>query len=258
MELACAIFSSQAETDHWEMDAHEHECYEVSVLENGQGTFRVEDRSWTIEKGSVVMIAPGLRHHYQGSAGMRFCVLQFADSGTKTEPLFLSLARDENVTVLRLSPYDLAEYETLFCLFLRLAVSTAEDSDSHVRAWIDLLLRHLGRATKNNQTVSLSQTAEYISLHLSTTLSVSELAQTTGMSVSTFRAAFRKAYGSSPKQYQRIKRIEETKRLLRSSDLTMAQITDRLGLQDQHYFSNWFAQAEGISPSRWRIIERSR
>jgi AraC-like DNA-binding protein len=47
-------------------------------------------------------------------------------------------------------------------------------------------------------------------------------------------------------------RISNSVRLLRETDLTIAEIATRTGFSDQSYFDRRFRQALGKSPREWR------
>jgi AraC-like DNA-binding protein len=52
--------------------------------------------------------------------------------------------------------------------------------------------------------------------------------------------------------YQIDEKMRAAKTILRRSNLTVAEIAERLGYCDQHYFSNQFKKKCGISPSEYR------
>jgi transcriptional regulator GlxA family with amidase domain len=47
-------------------------------------------------------------------------------------------------------------------------------------------------------------------------------------------------------------RLEEAKRLLRGSSLTVAEIASRTGYCNPAYLVNVFRDATGLSPKKWR------
>ena len=67
---------------------------------------------------------------------------------------------------------------------------------------------------------------------------------------------FRKHLGVSPLEYRNRLRIEEAKRHLAHSTLSMKEIAERLGYRNALYFSTAFRKRTGVSPSLYR--KRSR
>lgn len=63
---------------------------------------------------------------------------------------------------------------------------------------------------------------------------------------------FREKYGVSPKHYLMEKKIERAERMLRESDLPVAEIAQLLGFEDQHSFSRMFRKYRGFPPTAAR------
>lgn len=83
-------------------------------------------------------------------------------------------------------------------------------------------------------------------------VSVRVMARRAGLHERTFLRRFRKATGEAPLEYLQKLRIEEAKRLLRSSDTDLAAITGEVGYQDLSSFRRLFAQHVGMSPTVYR------
>ncbi|HKD48550.1 MAG TPA: AraC family transcriptional regulator [Rhizomicrobium sp.] len=84
---------------------------------------------------------------------------------------------------------------------------------------------------------------------------VEELAALAGLSQPHFFRRFRKATGSSPLDWLRRERINEAKRRLSQSRMTIRAIAEELGYGDQFYFSRDFKKLVGLSPRHYRRQE---
>lgn len=82
--------------------------------------------------------------------------------------------------------------------------------------------------------------------------SVATVAKEAGMSLDTFRRAFRAATGEPPARFQRRERLAMGANLLRRRELTLRQIAGMLGFCDEFHFSKAFKGQLGVSPSRFR------
>jgi AraC family transcriptional regulator of arabinose operon len=69
---------------------------------------------------------------------------------------------------------------------------------------------------------------------------------------------FRSRYDTTITGYLSKIRINEAKRLLRFSDLTIEEIGAKIGIADPNYLSRLFSKIEGISPSEYRKTWRSK
>ena len=87
-------------------------------------------------------------------------------------------------------------------------------------------------------------------------LTVEELAQMAAMSVSSFHRQFKAATGTSPIDWLKRERINQAKKRLLETDLTIAEIADQTGYYDQFYFSKDFKRMTKLSPTECRQRER--
>lgn len=87
-------------------------------------------------------------------------------------------------------------------------------------------------------------------------LTVAEMAATVGLSESWFANVFKQTTGKTPLQWQLGKRIDQARRLLAESDLTVASVAAHLGFSDQAHFTKVFRQIEGNTPAAWRRMRK--
>jgi AraC-like DNA-binding protein len=79
-----------------------------------------------------------------------------------------------------------------------------------------------------------------------------KMARQLGIGYSYFRREFKKQTGFSPRQYQIEVRLRRAKELLRNTDLTVKEISERLGYHSPYHLSLDFSKRNGIAPSKWR------
>ena len=58
--------------------------------------------------------------------------------------------------------------------------------------------------------------------------------------------------GYSPNEYLRVIRMKKAAELLLTEDLTVAEISYKVGINDPYYFSKCFKNQFGVSPSAYR------
>jgi AraC-like DNA-binding protein len=93
---------------------------------------------------------------------------------------------------------------------------------------------------------------DFIEEHLERDISLVELASVAGLSVTHFAHAFKAQQGLAPYRYIMRRRIERSKRLLRTTDETIASVAARSGFSSQSCFSRVFARDVGTPPSVYR------
>ncbi|MUN39291.1 helix-turn-helix transcriptional regulator [Actinomadura litoris] len=87
-------------------------------------------------------------------------------------------------------------------------------------------------------------------------LDVAAVAARAGYSPYHFVRLFRDAYGETPGRYLARRRIERSKDLLRSADLTVTDICMRVGFSSLGTFCTRFKQMEGMTPTQFRAGAR--
>jgi len=98
----------------------------------------------------------------------------------------------------------------------------------------------------------LARLFEYVRLNYAERITVEQATQLVHMSQAQFMKVFKKVSGMTFVAHVTRVRITQALRLLRETDLTIAEIAAQTGFSDQSYFDRRFRQAFGKSPREWR------
>jgi AraC family transcriptional regulator len=104
------------------------------------------------------------------------------------------------------------------------------------------------RETAPLSAVRLRAISEYVSEHLSETISLNDLAQLAGLSASQFSLRFRETTGQTPHQYVTSLRVERARELLVSGQHTPADVATLTGFADQSHLTRHVRRALGVTP----------
>lgn len=97
----------------------------------------------------------------------------------------------------------------------------------------------------------------YVYEHLFDKISLSMLAETTGMNASYISHLFKKEVGLTISEYIQNERIEEAKKMMLSSNKSLAEIYTPLGFIDQSHFTKVFKKFAGVTPKDFRVSKKS-
>lgn len=93
---------------------------------------------------------------------------------------------------------------------------------------------------------------QYVHDHLSGWPTPAELAEAVGLSHDYFTRLFRQTYGVPPRKWLMTERIRAAAAMLGESNLTVTEVSQRLGYENVFLFSRQFKQTIGRSPRAYR------
>lgn len=94
--------------------------------------------------------------------------------------------------------------------------------------------------------------------HHAQNVQLADVAKQFGMSLRNFNRRFLTATGKTPLRYLQGLRIEEGRDLLGNSNLSIAEIAEKVGYQDSSYFSRLFRDILSTTPQEYRKSMRSK
>lgn len=89
---------------------------------------------------------------------------------------------------------------------------------------------------------------EYIKNHLSESINIYDLCNYVGVARTKLYETFNKEYGVGIATYIRDTRLNEAKRLIKTTDFSIAEISEKTGFSDYNYFSRLYKKKFNITP----------
>lgn len=109
-----------------------------------------------------------------------------------------------------------------------------------------------------HQDETIIEAQEWLRAHCTETINIAALAAQLDLTMRTFNRRFKQATGITASEYLQNQRLNGAKDLLRTSNLSMAEVADRSGYQDSSYFCARFKKIMGQTPLNYRKSVRGK
>ena len=237
---------------------HYHETYSVAMLIQGAKDFRTNSRSGVLNSSNIATMNPYEIHCgeslssggwkqlvvlFDSFSSSRFAeenelrknILEFSDSVREDKQFRLMM---QNIcTGISHASCEL-EKENLFELMMA-SIFSAEKAMKPVRSF-------------SNQP-GMSKAADMMKDAPDKKHSLEELAKSAGMSKFHFLRSFKEATGMTPHAYLNIARVEKARRLLLTTEKSIAETAVECGFSDQAHLSRAYKKIYGAPPGSLRI-----
>ena len=110
----------------------------------------------------------------------------------------------------------------------------------------------LVNALPRNKPSTAELTRLYIHENFREKITMKDICTALGRTKSAICPAFKEKYGVTVMDYLTELRVEEAKKMLSQTDMTVGEISDEVGFADTSYFSKVFFKVVGVSPSQYR------
>lgn len=241
---------------------------------DGCGWYRVKGTKYDVHAGNYFILPAGEAHEYGASEENPWSIYWIHFSGRLApyyaadclEPHEVLPSAASRINV-RNSLFD-EIFNTLHSSFAIESIRYAMASFHHYLASLRYLEQfrrasqitdahstnpHKGISCRADKTADIAKLADhFFRENLGRTLTLSEMADYLGLSPSHFSSLFRRTTGHSPLQYFNLLKVQQACQLLDHTDMTIAQISLQLGLDDPYYFSRLFSKTMGLSPRAYR------
>ncbi len=256
---------------------HSHEFYEINIITEGTGEHYIENNSFHINSGDFFIIPPNIKHGYAEQSNLDIFHIILSDKffsayGNELraihgysllfniEPrlraksnlkIFPSIAagefiffRSEIDKLYRLSQSADVFHETekciktmnLICNFADIV--TSAQSNAVPRSFIDI--------------PQITTVLSYIDKNYSSRINLKDLCRISNMSRSTLLHQFHAMCNCSPTEYLLSVRIDNARKLLADSRLSIATIAQDCGFYDSAHFTKTFFQQTNMLPKDYR------
>ncbi len=139
------------------------------------------------------------------------------------------------------------------------AIQTLDEIRAETKKPLTTALTYRDSQVNHDRATSISQAKTYINSHFSNSnLSLNEVAAQVNFSPNHFSAVFTSETGENFRDYLVRTRMEQAKKILRTTNLKVAEVAVRCGYNDPHYFSIIFRKNTGLPPQQFRAMAKEK
>ncbi|MNJ51247.1 putative response regulatory protein [compost metagenome] len=100
----------------------------------------------------------------------------------------------------------------------------------------------------------IRQAMQYVEMHIEEAISQQEVAAHVHLNGSYFSSLFKEQCQMNFSEYVTRRKLQKAKELLLKTNLTIAEVAQRIGYQSVKYFNKLFKEYEGMSPGQYRSM----
>ncbi len=245
---------SISETESWDYGKHRFEQCKFYFITGGSCVIEIENKKYHGVAGDWFFIPAGVEHFYYNEKGTRF------------EKYWMHFDLYPSIDIFHILqlPYVVkadakGRALRLFKRYAKLCQSDELTDKLAVKACLIGLLAEYIKAAKpegvnviNRAEARIDELLRYINENLDKPLSNDVLAEKYFAHPNHFIRAFKEKTGFTPAKYIKAQRLENAKRLLESTDLSIVEITEKIGLVEPTHFSRLFKEYYSFPPTEYR------
>lgn len=253
-------------TNGWSHEEHLHVSYEWIYVIDGTLRFWCNGESFVIKGGDFHYIQPGQTHKEESiTKKLDFIYIKFflLDLNGGIEYFIPPPGIPEQQVIRELHTKIVALINEIYEEGIRKEVGSQQIIEAILLKITWLLRRELKiEALHPNDRIGyraeiVKKATDYIKDNTHKNLSISQIAAHCNISSDYLAHIFKDMTGISTLQYVLRTKIDEAKVMLDKGELTISQIAETLSFTDSFYFSRVFKKITGVSPSRFKRVDKS-
>lgn len=232
--------------------------YLLHYILEGQGTYYVGNRTYTLSKGQGFLIWPNVVTLYQADSSTPWSYAWVGFNGLKAEHFLKSANLSQSNLIFVYSEIDFIKN----CFIqMNKTNSLGKGRDARLHGYLYVLLSQLMEESANSpldeqdttiQELYVKKSIEYIMHNYYRKITVEDISEYIGISRSYLFSLFKNKLNLSPQEYIIKFKMQKAVDLIRNEALSIGDIARSVGYEDCLVFSKAFRKSLGCSPSKFR------
>ena len=244
-----------------------HDFPEIQYINKGRHNVVVDGVEYTLNAGQMILYPPNAYHTSSKHYGAEASIISFRADTKALEPIFnktITLTPSQKQTFLQIIEAGLncfrkrrgTEIQTKKGGMV-LKDTADERTLQRLKKQLEFFLIDLcsevvkDQNSKNKWDMEFEKLVSFLNDNITQNLTLDDIAEECGMSVSKLKLLFRETSAGGPIDYFIGLKVNKAKEMIREGTLNLSQIAEALGFSSLHYFSRLFKKKTGLSPSEY-------
>ncbi len=233
--------------------------YHIHFVLNGKGSLTIDNKTYKIKKDNIFLIPKDIPISYNADSNEPWEYIWVTFDGEKSSDYldYAGLTKDNPVII---SAIPTATYLPLIKKILDTNVLTIANEIKRVGILYEVLSTLIGAqcsTTKNGKCYDypsetyIDHALQYISLNYDH-IKINDIATYIGINRSYLTIIFKEKLEVSPQEYLINYRMRKAAELIKSTNLSIQDISTQIGYDNPYNFSKMFKRVYGLSPKNYR------
>ena len=254
---------------------HYHDFYSILFFKTGNGLLRINNMSYAVKPYSLFLIPPSQLHSLDNVSGTEGIVFFFCQDYYVEEFSYIRLLKvfsfvsnldqaGQNHSV----ALSQEESEIMAGLFVSVSNEydkqvTSDISSVVIRSLLNIILMKLYEIFErksvraaNTESVLIHELSYIIDMYFTREHNTSFYASALSVTEKQVNETCNRYFNNSLKKILTDRLMQEARRLLLSTDMTISEISYKLNFSDDSYFNKVFRKQTSLTPKRFREIHR--
>jgi AraC-like DNA-binding protein/mannose-6-phosphate isomerase-like protein (cupin superfamily) len=224
----------------------------------GQGMVKIKEEEYELNPGDFILIPAGTAHHYAANEANPWTIYWVHFKGHMATNI-INTFQEKNSSYKGAINYQDSRIRLFEDMYSNLEMGYSRDNLCYINMCLPYFLTsfifnanyNMADKKRSNDTINCS--INFMQKNIDKMLTLDSLAESVHLSASHFSFLFRKKTGFSPIEHFNHLKVQKACQYLLFTDLRIKEIADKLGMEDQYYFSRMFTKIMGMSPVAYRI-----
>lgn len=235
------------------------DSYILHFVSDGKGVFKCHGETYELSRGDVFLVRPDTEVYYKADENNPWSYIWVGFNGIKAQSYMESAGLKGEIVTCKCENTPLVfSFVQQMIMYRHLTLANELKRESALLQIISMLVEEYKETLPKEERydypyhIYVNQAIDYIQHNFKSNIKVNDLASYIGIDRSYLTKIFKNVTKWSPQEYLMNYRMEQSKNMLKNTDMKVGDIADAVGYYNQLAFSKIFKKYVGMSPTEYR------